>query len=213
MDKGAGFATRSPQTRRPNKSLGIITSPNLQGSAGSLCVRSGRGGNLCPAHQNRHISPGRLTGSCPIGHARRADIENERRNCESARPSRRYIRVLGRQLEVDRPPGLPARTPPVVRGASGARNTKLQTAACQRHYRLPPMTAGPPPLGPIPRSHTSQRLRLCCAVVDCNQSCTRISTSSQQKCFGIRGSLPTESGIWDWAGSAMSESPLQVGTK
>ena len=67
-----------PPSQATNCGLGIITSPNFQGSAGSLCVRCGRGGNLCPAHTNRHISPGTSARALiPACTRRNAAVERE----------------------------------------------------------------------------------------------------------------------------------------
>jgi hypothetical protein len=190
MDKGAGFATRSPQARRPNKGLGIITSPNLQGSAGSPCVRSERGGYHCPARQNRHISPGRTAGTCPISRAGR-DLENERRNRKNARAWPRDIGIAGRDVKVDGPRRVVARPQSAGQCVSGTRKTDLHVAACQRHDRLPPKAAGPPPHGPmLPQPSLRLADSGCVSVVDCNQVVRESLRQVNKNVFTLVGISP-----------------------
>jgi hypothetical protein len=190
MDKGAGFATRSPQTRRPNKGLGIITSPNLQGSAGSPCVRSERGGYHCPARQNRHISPGRTAGTCPISRAGR-DFENERRNRKNARARPRDIGIAGRDVKVDSPRRVVARPQSAGQCVSGTRKTDLHVAACQRHDRLPPKGCGPaPPRADRPAAKLHLADSGCSAVVDCKQVVRESLRQVNKNVFTLVGISP-----------------------
>ena len=57
--------------------------------------------------------------------------------------------ALGGDVQLAGPRRVVARPQSAGQCVSGTRKTDLHVAACQRHDRLPPKAAGPPPLGPI----------------------------------------------------------------
>jgi hypothetical protein len=178
----------------------------LWGSAGPPCVRSGRGGNFSPAHQNRHISTGLVAGVRRSDDARNAvgrkhEEENSARLAGLGRGSRRHPVAAERTVKDWRKARQVSSGDQWVRPRTCPyrRQAAVGNAACQRHDRLPPGCGPAPPRADPSRSQTATDPRNQ-PLVSC-KCCTEIPTLCQQKCFWLRGIHTTLSDVWDRAGT------------
>src|SRR6202021_2032966 len=136
--------------------LGIITSPNLQGSSGSLVCGAGGAGISSPPPRAATFRPAALPGLVRSV-AKRRDLENERGDRKRVRTSAHCVRVTCRYSKVDGPRRIQARPQPQGESASRARKNRLQISACQRHFCLPPGLRARPPRADIPQPDCSRQ--------------------------------------------------------